>query len=213
MGVLVSAPVGPVNILCIQRTIERGSVAGIMSGLGAVLGDTLIALMAALGIGQITDVIATHRTPIQLVGGILLIGYAIKVTRTKPQFAPVTSDTGEWKDFRDYIWDVPQTFLLTISNPGAILGVFALFGIVSTFVDVASTAQALWLVAATCAGATLWWIALAGLVGRIRHRVTEARLAQINVAAGWVLAAFGIVLLAEIPLKQAGISWRSLVGV
>ena len=106
------------------------------------------------------------------------------------------------------MWDVPKTFLLTITNPGAVLSVFALFGLVSTFVDVASTAQALWLVAAIVAGSMLWWVFLSTMVGRIRHRVTEMRLGQINMIAGAFLVAFGAVLIIEIPLKAAGLEWR-----
>ncbi len=106
---------------------------------------------------------------------------------------------------KDYLWDVPKTFLLTITNPGAVLGVVALFGLVSTFVDVASTAQALWLVAAIVAGSIFWWVFLSAMVGRIRHRVTEKRLSQLNMVAGAFLIVFGIVLIAELPLKAAGV--------
>lgn len=210
IGVLVAAPVGPVNIMCIQRAVERGAIGGILAGAGAVLGDGLIALMAALGIGQITDVIARHRATIQIIGGLLMILFGLRTSRNKPQFVPEPEGAPEWATVKDYIWDVPKTFVLTITNPGAVLGVVALFGLVSTFVDVASTAQALWLVASIVFGSVLWWIFLSTMVGRIRHRVTEQRLGQINVAAGMFLMLFGIVLIAEIPLKMAGLQWRSL---
>jgi threonine/homoserine/homoserine lactone efflux protein len=208
VGVLIAAPVGPVNIMCIQRAVERGVVGGILAGAGAVLGDGLIALMAALGIGQITGFIARHRATIQIVGGLVMILFGLRLTRNRPQFAPDNGGQPEWATVKDYMWDVPKTFLLTITNPAAVLSVFALFGLVSTFVDVASTAQALWLVAAIVAGSMFWWVFLSAMVGRIRHRVTEARLGQINMIAGGFLIAFGAVLIAEIPLKAAGLEWR-----
>jgi threonine/homoserine/homoserine lactone efflux protein len=210
MGVLVAAPVGPVNILCMQRAIERGAIGGIVAGLGAVIGDTLIALMAALGIAQVTDLIARHRAVVQVVGGLVLIAFGVRVSCTRPKFADVVPRSAEWTTLKDYLWDVPQTFLLTVSNPGAVLGTFAMFGIVSTFVDVATTAQALWLVAAIAAGSAMWWTALATMVGSIRHRVTEARLGQINISAGMLLILFGIVLISEIAAKRAGFGWRAL---
>ena len=210
MGILVAAPVGPVNILCIQRAIERGAAGGMMAGLGAVIGDTLIALMAALGIAQVTELIARHRGVIQIVGGFVLIAFGIRLAMTHPKFAPTTLQRAEWTTLKDYLWDVPQTFLLTVSNPGAVFGTFAMFGIVSTVVDVTTTTQALWLVAAIASGSTMWWIVLATSVGSIRHRLTQAKLRQINLAAGWLLFLFGAALIGEIVLKRAGWSWRAL---
>ncbi len=210
VGVLIAAPVGPVNIMCIQRAVERGVIGGILAGTGAVLGDGLIALMAALGIGQITGAIAKNRATIQIIGGLMMILFGLRTSRNRPQFAPDDGRAPEWATLKDYLWDVPKTFLLTITNPGAVLGVFALFGLVSTFVDVASTAQALWLVAAIVTGSMVWWVFLSTMVGRIRHRVTEKRLGQINFFAGAFLVVFGVVLIAEIPLKAAGLQWRVL---
>jgi threonine/homoserine/homoserine lactone efflux protein len=85
----------------------------------------------------------------------------------------------------------------------------AIFGGVSSFVEVKSTAQALWLVAIIVAGSMMWWVFLATMVGRIRHRVTEARLARINTAAGLILILFGATLVGEIALKAL---WRSYIS-
>lgn len=201
VGVLIAAPVGPVNILCIQRAIERGVTAGIFAGIGAVLGDGLIALLAALGVGQISGAVGQYRDAIQLVGGLALAAFGIKLSRSKPHFMPEADNKAEWATVREQIWDVPKTFFLTITNPGAVLGLVAIFGGVSSFVDVQSTAQALWLVAAIVAGSLMWWIFLSAMVGRIRHRVTEVRLAQINTGAGLLLVAFGGLLVGELVLK------------
>ncbi len=210
MGVLIAAPVGPVNIVCIQRAIERGAAGGIMAGLGAAIGDTLIALMAGLGIAQVTDLVARHRGVIQVVGGLVLIAFGVRVALARPRFVAHADKRAEWTTLKDYLWDVPKTFLLTVSNPGAVLGTFAMFGIVSTFVDVTTSIHALWLVTAVAAGSMMWWIALATMVGNIRHRITEKSLRQINVGAGWLLILFGLVLNGEIVLQVSGWSWRAL---
>lgn len=211
VGVLIAAPVGPVNILCIHRAIERGVMGGIFAGLGAVLGDGLIALFAALGVGQISGTIERYRSLIQLVGGIVLIGFGIKLYLSKLQIVPEAAGKAEWATVRDYIWDVPKTFFLTITNPGAVLGLVAIFGGVSSFVEVSSTADALWLVAFIVAGSLLWWVFLSAMVGRIRHRVTDARLRQINIAAGGLLVVFGGVLVAELALKAIWSAWRAML--
>ncbi len=209
VGVLIAAPVGPVNVMCIQRAIERGVAAGIFAGLGAVLGDGLIALLAALGVGQISSAITLYRDVIQLVGGLVLAGFGVMLARSRPKLVMVETGQSEWSSVRDHIWDVPKTFLLTITNPGAVLGLIAIFGGVSSFVEVTSTAQALWLVAFIVAGSMLWWVFLSTMVGRIRHRVTEARLGQINAAAGLVLILFGATLVGEIALKSL---WRAFMS-
>ena len=201
VGVLIAAPVGPVNILCIQRAIERGVWAGVLAGVGAVLGDGLIALLAALGVGQITSAVSRHRDIIQAIGGVVLLGFGAKLSCSHPKFAVETSRRAEWARLRESLWDIPQTFVLTVTNPGAVLGLIAIFGGVSSFVDIGSTTDALWLVAFIVAGSTLWWVFLATMVGRIRHRVTETRLRQINIAAGCLLVAFGLVLIAEPILR------------
>ncbi len=209
VGVLIAAPVGPVNVLCIQRAIERGVAAGIFAGLGAVLGDGLIALLAALGVGQISSAITLYRDVIQLVGGLVLAGFGVMLSRSRPRLVVMDAGQSEWSGLRDHIWDVPKTFLLTVTNPGAVLGLIAIFGGVSSFVDVRSTAQALWLVAMIVAGSAMWWVFLATMVGRIRHRVTEDRLAQINLAAGLVLVLFGAILAGEMALKSL---WRAFTS-
>lgn len=205
VGVLVAAPVGPVNILCIQRSIERGAAAGVIAGLGAVFGDGLIALLAAMGVGQIGGTIARYRDAIQIVGGLVLVVFGMRLSTTAPVFVVDTSAKPEWSTLRDLVWDIPKAFLLTITNPGAVLGLIAIFGGVSSFVGIRSTPQALWLVAAIVTGSLAWWMFLATAIGRIRHRVTEARLAQINRVAGLLLAAFGGLLLSELALKAVGL--------
>src|SRR5262249_23738897 len=129
-----------------------------------------------------------------------------------PQLAAYSQSEDEWASVRDYVWDVPKTFLLTISNPGAVLGLIAIFGGVSSFVEVRSTIEALWLVAAIVCGSLLWWIFLSTMVGRIRHLVTESRLSRINRAAGGLLIVFGGLLVAELALKALHLTWRA-VGI
>jgi len=205
IGILVAAPVGPVNVLCIQRAIERGFWGGIAAGLGAMLGDGLIALCAALGVGAISGAVQYHRMTIQVLGGIVLFAFGLRLYFAKPRFVPVMSLTDRAETLRDFVWDIPQTFLLTITNPGAVLGLFAIFGGVSTFVEVNSYVDALTIVAAVMGGSLAWWIGLSHLIARFRHRLSLSRLQLINQISGLLLMGFGVLLVGEVVLKQLGV--------
>lgn len=203
IGILVAAPVGPVNVLCIQRAIERGFWGGVAAGIGAVLGDGLIALFAALGVNAISGAIAYHRTTIQIVGGLALVAFGLRLYSVAPRFGPI-DHTAAGNSLRDYAWDIPQTFFLTITNPGAVLGLFAIFGGVSTFVEVSSHVDALTMVAAIMAGSLAWWVGLSHLIGRIRHTISEDRLQLLNRIAGTLLIGFGVLLIGEVIVKFLG---------
>jgi threonine/homoserine/homoserine lactone efflux protein len=205
IGILVAAPVGPVNVLCIQRAIERGFWGGIAAGLGAMFGDGLIALCAALGVGQISGAVEYHRMTIQVLGGLVLVAFGLKLYATRPRIVPMAMGEGQSETLRDFVWDIPQTFLLTITNPGAVLGLFAIFGGVSSFVEVDGYIEALAIVAAVMSGSLAWWVGLSHLIGRFRHRITGERLGLINQVAGLLLLGFGVLLVGEVVLKQLGL--------
>lgn len=201
VGVLIAAPVGPVNVLCIQRAIERGFWGGVAAGIGSVMGDGLIALFAGLGVGAVTGAVQTHRAVIQAIGGIALILFGLRLYYATPRIVMTSDSDRAATSLKDFAWDIPQTFFLTITNPGAVLGLFAVFGGVSTFVEVTSTIDVLLLVAAIVAGSLMWWIALSELISRYRHHFDATRLNLVNRVAGLLLAIFGAVLIAEVIWK------------
>ena len=203
IGILVSAPVGPVNVLCIQRAIERGFWGGIAAGLGAMLGDALVALCAALGVGAISGAVQYHRMTIQVLGGLVLVAFGARLFFATPRIVPMAMGARA-ETLRDFVWDIPQTFLLTITNPGAVLGLFAIFGGVSSFVEVESYVDALTIVAAVMGGSFLWWFSLSHLIGRVRHLLNEQRLRLINQITGLLLLGFGVLLIGEVLLKRLG---------
>ncbi len=203
VGVLVAAPVGPVNVLCVQRAIERGFWGGIAAGLGSVLGDGLIALFAGLGVNAVSGAVQYHRTAIQVVGGLALLAFGARLYFSKPRFEMLDQAHESQATLRDFAWDIPQTFFLTITNPGALLGLFAIFGGVGTFVEIASFIDVLFMVAAIMGGSLAWWVFLSNLIWRYRHHIDVARLGQINRTAGLLLAAFGVVLIGEMVMKRA----------
>ncbi len=203
IGILVAAPVGPVNVLCIQRAIERGFWGGVAAGMGAMMGDGLIALFASLGVGAISGVVQYYRSAIQVIGGLALAAFGIKLYLTEPRLVVPAGEDMHRESLKDFVWDIPQTFFLTITNPGAVLGLFAIFGGISSFVEVKSYVDALTMVAAVMGGSFAWWVGLSHMIGRIRHRLTGEKLKLVNRIAGIVLIGFGIVLVGEIAFKMA----------
>ncbi len=200
MGVLLAMPFGPVNLLGIQRAVERGFFGGMAAGLGIMLGDGLIALGAALGVNAISGAIRQYRTAIQILGGLALLGVGVKLYLTR---AAVTTEThGEKASLWDYIWDTPQTFFLTITNPGAVLALITIFGGVSSFVEVESYIDAFTMVAAIMGGSFLYWFVVSQFIATIRHRLDVVRLGQINRIAGLILIGFGCVLIGEMMVKR-----------
>jgi putative LysE/RhtB family amino acid efflux pump len=200
MGLLLALPFGPVNLLGLQRAVERGFFGGMAAGLGIMLGDGLIALGAALGVNAITGAMREYRTVIQVLGGLALLIAGVKLYFTPTVIA--ADVPAEKATLREYVWDIPQMFFLTITNPGAVLGLIAIFGGVSSFVEVETHIDALAMVASIMGGSFLYWFVVSERISRVRHRLDQVRLSQINRIAGLVLMIFGGVLIGEMAVKR-----------
>jgi threonine/homoserine/homoserine lactone efflux protein len=193
IGVLMAAPIGPVNVLVIQRAVARGFWGGLAAGIGAVIGDGLLAAIAAFSVTAISEAMYAYSGSIQLIGGLLLVGFGIALLFTHPN---MTIPVGQKSHLLEHTNIIPQTFFLTVTNPGAILGMAAMIGGLSSLIGGLNTYfEALLLVAAVMGGSLLWWLGLSELIATIRHMLTEGRLAMINRIAGALLIAFGLILL------------------
>ncbi len=195
IGVLMAAPIGPVNVLVIQRAVSRGFWGGLAAGLGAVLGDGVLAAIGAFSVAAISDVMVAYGDTIQFVGGVLLVAFGLALLLCRPvMMTPVDQRSR----LLAHTGIIPQTFVLTVTNPGAILGMAAMIGGLGSLIGGLNTnLEALILVAAIMGGSLLWWLGLSELISTIRHKLTESRLHIINRVAGFVLFAFGLALLAE----------------
>ena len=207
IGVVASAPVGPVNVLCIQRTVERGFFAGLAAGTGAMLADGLFAFLAAWGITAISDIMLQKRAILQIVGGGVLLAFGVKLFFAKPDMAKADLEASRaGKDgFWAYIGSIPQTFFLTITNPGAMLGMFALVGGGGSALGGLSTAEALTFVISVMGGSLLWWFLIARVVSSFRHKLDARRLRLINQAAAVVLIGFGVAVMGQQVGRSLGL--------
>lgn len=199
IGLLMAAPLGPVNVLVIQRAVSRGFWGGLAAGLGAVLGDGVLAAIGAFSIAAISDVIVAYGDTVQLVGGLLLLGFGLALLLCRPV---LLTPVDERSHLFEHAGIIPQTFLLTVTNPGAVLGMAAMIGGLGSLIGGLNTnLEALILVAAVMGGSLLWWLGLSELIATIRHKLTEGRLNVINRVAGFILFAFGVALLIEVALR------------
>jgi threonine/homoserine/homoserine lactone efflux protein len=195
IGLLVAAPTGPVNILVIQRAVTKGFAAGLAAGLGAMLGDGLLAAVAAFSMQAISDVIIANAGWIEWIGGVILMAFGMALFAARPRLDVPSDERGT---VSLHMGIIPQTFLLTVSNPGAILGMLAIFGSFGSLVGGLDTyLEALIMVLAVMGGSFLWWLGLSELIATLRHRLTERRLRMINRIAGGVLFAFGAALIVK----------------
>lgn len=195
IGVLMAAPIGPVNVLVIQRAVSRGFWGGLAAGLGAVLGDGVLAAIGAFSVAAISDVMIAYGDTIQFVGGLLLIGFGLALLLSRPV---MMTPAHERSHLLEHTGIIPQTFVLTVTNPGAVLGMAAMIGGLGSLIGGLNTnLEALILVAAVMGGSLLWWLGLSELIATIRHKLTESRLSVINRVAGFILFAFGAALIVE----------------
>ncbi len=178
IGLLMAAPIGPVNVLVIQRAVTRGFWGGLAAGLGAVIGDGVLAAIGAFSIAAISDVMVSYGDAIQTIGGLLLLGFGLALLLCRPV---LMTPVDERSHLFEHAGIIPQTFLLTVTNPGAVLGMAAMIGGLGSLIGGLNTnLEALILVAAVMGGSLLWWLGLSELIATIRHKLTEGRLNIIN---------------------------------
>lgn len=195
VGLSIAAPVGPIGILCIKRTIEDGKFAGFVSGLGAATADGLYGLIAGLGLTMITSFLLDYQEWIQNVGVAFLFYLGIKIFISKPAATSAKAEGGNI--YTAYF----STFFLTLTNPITILSFIAIFsGLGMSKVSEQSFSE-LYIVLGVFLGSTLWWFLLSNFAGLFRKQATESSLLIINKISGSIILIFGIWSLLELYIK------------
>jgi len=198
MGLLVSAPLGPVGVICIQRTINRGVKSGFISGVAAASADTVYAIIAILGLGFVINFIKEEKYWIQLVGAFLIILFAVKIFYTNPAVEIRNKRNKKRKPLEEFI----SIFFVTLSNPGvffAFLAFFAWFNVVGD--ENAGYVSSLILVGGIFTGALSWWYALSAVINKYRQKIRLKNIWWLNKIMGIIVFICGIVALVELFLK------------
>jgi threonine/homoserine/homoserine lactone efflux protein len=193
IGLAAAAPLGPINFMVVRNVLRGGLGAGLAAGLGSVIGDGLLAAIAAFGIRAIQDFVAGHAVALQIVGGLLMtaIGFSTaftKVDEASLMAAPVSGATA--------MRHTATTLALTLTNPATLAGMLAMFAGVSPVLKLGHDFdRALAAVIGVMLGSLIWWLLLSGLTATLRTRLSAAMLARINRWSGILIAGFGIALL------------------
>ena len=198
IGIVVAAPLGPVNLIVIRRTLAHGLLHGFFVGLGAAVGDGIFAAITAFGMTALGQLIAGYGVGLQIAGALLLLGFGVHTFYSVPQDAPPAERQASGRGAR-LAAATASTFALTMTNPATMLGFAALFaglGILAE-ADTGFIAAAT-VVLGVLAGSTLWWLTISAITSLIHHQITPKRMRQINQASGVFIGFFGLVVLGHL---------------
>ena len=191
IGFSIAAPVGPIGVLVIRRTLAEGRLAGLVTGLGAATADALYGCVAGFGLTFVTSLLVGQQLWVRLIGGLFLCYLGARSFMAAPAeraaSAAGTSLLGAYG----------ATLLLTLTNPATILSFVAVFAGLGLAASSGDYSAASLLVLGVFAGSALWWLLLTGGVGLLRLRLTPGALRWINRVSGAILVLFGVLALAS----------------
>lgn len=183
IGILISAPMGPIGMLCIQRTLDKGRWPAFFTGVGAAVSDLFYCLLTGFALSMITGFIESHRNMLQFLGSIVLFIFGVYLFRKNPAAAlkkPADKVNNFWLDFL-------TGFLFTFSNP---LILFFIIGLFTQFDFLKPEFMFYHYIAAYVAifcGALLWWYGVTFFVNKVRSHINVRSLWLINRIIGSIL--------------------------
>lgn len=189
IGALISAPMGPIGMLIIQRTLSKGRWPAFFTGIGAALSDLLYCLLAGFGLSFITDIIERHQFALQVFGCIVLVAFGISLFRRNPTRSLKTAEV----DSRSYWSDFISGFFLTFSNPLILFFIIGLFARFNFILPEYLMFHYIWAYLTIFGGALIWWYVVTLLVNKLRRRFNVRSLWLVNRIVGTVLIAMAVI--------------------
>lgn len=189
IGVVMAAPLGPVNLICIRRTLAYSRRNGFTVGMGAAVADTIFGAVAAFGLSSVMGMVDRVDGWFEIIGGIILILVSINLWTKHPHLADA-EDT-----IRDRLKGAVGAFSLTMMNPMTILGfvfLFGAFGLVNM-----GPLEATSIITGIFIGSSLWWFTITGCAGYMRGRLSDDHLLKINRVSAIIVALCGVWALAK----------------
>jgi threonine/homoserine/homoserine lactone efflux protein len=187
IGFAIAAPVGPIGVLCIRRTLAEGRFIGFLSGLGAATADMSYGAVAAFGLTAVKDALINQQFWLHVVGGFFLLYLGIRTFLSKPAEKSALSPSARGRASAYF-----STLGLTLTNPATIISfafIFAGFQLAGASVSYGSAAL---IVLGVFLGSAAWWLTLSGIVGFLRDKFSQSWMLWVNRIAGVVIFAFGI---------------------
>jgi threonine/homoserine/homoserine lactone efflux protein len=189
IGFAIAAPVGPIGVLCIRRTLAEGRAAGLVSGLGAATADAIYGFIAAFGLTYVSSILIGQQQWIRLIGGLFLCYLGLRTFYAKPAEKPSSAEGIGL--VRVYV----STFFLTLTNPMTILSFAAIFAGLGIGSATGNYSSAALLVLGVFLGSGLWWLLLSGGVSLFRTKLKPRALWWVNTISGIVILGFGVTAL------------------
>lgn len=194
IGFSIAAPVGPIGVLCIRRTLTEGRISGLISGLGAATADALYGSIAAFGLTFISNILIGQQGWIRLIGGLFLCSLGLKIF-----LSPPAKQAAHVKSY-GLVGTYASTFFLTLTNPMTILSFAAIFAGLGVGSETLNYLSAGALVIGVFIGSALWWLILSSGVSLIGKKINDRTLRWVNRVSGIIITVFGI--LALLSLKN-----------
>ena len=194
LGFSIAAPIGPIGIICIRRTISYGRSAGLAAGLGAASADAIYGSVAGFGITLISNFLVSQQILFKLFGGLFLCYLGIKTLRTKP--GKIVEDQTNKGNSSAYL----TTFFLTLTNPMTIISFAAIFSGLGLVDPSTNYSSALLLILGVFLGSASWWVLLSTITGTIRSKFKNESMQWINRISGLVILIFGFYALISLML-------------
>jgi threonine/homoserine/homoserine lactone efflux protein len=185
IGLAIAAPVGPIGLLVIQRTLRHGRVVGLATGLGAAVADAAYGAVGAFGVTALIRALSAARTPLALAGGAFLLWLAWRTWRSAPARHAAPAQGGP-----SLAGAFAGTFLLTLSNPATIFSFIAVFATLGA--RGGGVASPWTMIAGVLVGSALWWLLLSGAVGALRQRFDARAQRLVNRVSALGLTAFAL---------------------
>lgn len=195
IGISIAAPVGPIGVLCIQRTLATGRLHGFISGMGAATADAFYGLVAGFGLTLVSNFMVAQQMWFRLVGGAFLLYLGVKAFLATPLASPGVSTKTPGRT-RAYL----STFFLTLTNPMTIVAFAAIFAGLGLVNPEANYLSAGLLVIGVFLGSALWWLILSGVSGMFREKIGNRGLRWVNRLAGAVITSFGLLVISSLIL-------------
>jgi threonine/homoserine/homoserine lactone efflux protein len=190
VGFSIAAPVGPIGVLCIRRTITEGRSAGLVSGLGAATADAFYGSIAGFGLTLVSDWLVGQQSWLRLAGGAFLLYLGIRTFLSRPAEQAAPSQRS------GLAGAYTTTFFLTLTNPLTILSFAAVFAGLGLATVAGDYLAATSLVVGVFTGSALWWLLLSGGVSMLRSRFSPQSMRWVNRISGGMITIFGLLALA-----------------
>ena len=186
VGFSIAAPVGPIGVLVIRRTLTEGRLSGFVTGLGAAVADGTYGFIAGYGLTSISDFLISQQFWMKLFGGLFLLYLGIKTLISKAATKEASIDSnGLIKNFT-------STLLLTITNPITILSFFAIFAGLGLGQEKTNYLSSTALVVGVFIGSAFWWLILSAVLNFFRNKITTSGLTWINRFSGLLIISFAV---------------------